>query len=279
MRNILFLDVDGTLVDYENHLPSSAIKAIQLARLKGHLVYICTGRSKAEIPKELLTIGFDGLIGGNGAYIEHDGQVLWYQVLPLELEIQIVDWLNERGLAFYLESHRGLFASRNFKEAARPVFKAYMLGKKERKERIGQLEAEDVLHGLRYGAPLYQEDISKISFILRSNQDYRAAKTTFPELKVGTWGGKGEKALFGDFGLLGVDKGRAIRFVLDYLKEDKSTTIAIGDAKVDIPMFKACQIGVAMGNARPEIKKEADLVTDDVTLDGLYKAFEFLHVI
>ena len=38
MRKILFLDVDGTIVDYENNLPTSAIEAIQSARAKGHLV-------------------------------------------------------------------------------------------------------------------------------------------------------------------------------------------------------------------------------------------------
>lgn len=32
MSKILFIDVDGTLVDYENHLPDSAVRAIRAAR-------------------------------------------------------------------------------------------------------------------------------------------------------------------------------------------------------------------------------------------------------
>lgn len=32
MKKIIFLDVDGTLVDYENKIPKSAIEAIRLAR-------------------------------------------------------------------------------------------------------------------------------------------------------------------------------------------------------------------------------------------------------
>lgn len=47
MGKIIFLDVDGTLVDYENHLPESAVLAVRKARESGHRVYICTGRSKA----------------------------------------------------------------------------------------------------------------------------------------------------------------------------------------------------------------------------------------
>ena len=34
MRKIIFLDVDGTLVDYENRLPDSAVTAIRKARAK-----------------------------------------------------------------------------------------------------------------------------------------------------------------------------------------------------------------------------------------------------
>ena len=42
-KKVILIDVDGTLVDYENHLPPSAVKAIRMARAQGHLVYICTG--------------------------------------------------------------------------------------------------------------------------------------------------------------------------------------------------------------------------------------------
>ena len=44
MGKIIFLDVDGTLVDYHNRIPDSAVEAIRKARENGHLVYVCTGR-------------------------------------------------------------------------------------------------------------------------------------------------------------------------------------------------------------------------------------------
>ena len=58
-----------------------------------------------------------------------------------------------------------------------------------------------------------------------------------------------------------------------------SDTIALGDAKIDIPMLEYCEIGVAMGNGGPEILAMADLVTDDVEADGLYKAFDKLGLL
>ena len=84
MSKLIFLDVDGTLVDYHNRIPESAVKAIRQAREKGHLVYVCTGRSKAEMQPELWEIGLDGMIGGNGSYVEHHGQVLMHQLISKE---------------------------------------------------------------------------------------------------------------------------------------------------------------------------------------------------
>ena len=115
MSKIIFLDVDGTLVDYDNTLPESAKLAIQKARANGHLVYACTGRSKAEMPDYILNIGLDGMIGGNGAYVEHDGKVIMHQMLSAKDVREIVDWLHERHLEFYIESNNGLFAIENFR--------------------------------------------------------------------------------------------------------------------------------------------------------------------
>lgn len=118
MEKILFIDVDGTLVDYENNLPTSAVDAIRKARENGHKVFITTGRSKAEVYSNILEIGLDGMIGGNGSFVESDGNVIMHQLITLEQCRHIVDWLHERGLEFYLESNNGLFASENFETGA-----------------------------------------------------------------------------------------------------------------------------------------------------------------
>ena len=67
MGKIIFIDVDGTLVDYDGNIPGSAVKAIRAARANGHRVYISTGRSKAEVYQDIWDIGLDGMIGGNGS--------------------------------------------------------------------------------------------------------------------------------------------------------------------------------------------------------------------
>ena len=271
MGKIIFIDADGTLVDYENHLPESAVKAIRQARKNGHKVYICTGRSKAEVYPPLWEIGLDGMIGGNGSYVESEGVVVMHQLITLEQCKHIVDWLHERKLEFYLESNNGLFASEHFEEEGEPVIQEY--SKRKGKENAEKITVREVFPDMIFGGELYRDDVNKVSFILRSYQDHLDSIQEFPDLQPGTWGGKGEIALFGDLGVKDITKAHAIDQLLNYLGAKREDTIAFGDAKVDIPMLEYCHIGVAMGNGGNEIKAMADYITDDVDKDGLYNAF------
>lgn len=276
-RKIIFLDVDGTLVDYEGRIPKSAIQAIRAARKVGHRVYICTGRSKAEVYQELWDIGLDGMIGGNGSYVEDGGHVVLHQLITKEQCVRIVDYLHEKGLEFYLESNNGLFASERFEDASQTAIREY--SRRKGKENPQQITVADVFPDMVYGGELYRDDLNKVSYLLRSYQDFLDTKEMFPDLENGTWGGAGEKALFGDLGVKGITKGNAVESLLTYLGAEKKDTIAFGDAKIDIPMFECCEIGVAMGSGGSEAKEAADFVTDDVEKDGLLKAFEKLELI
>lgn len=277
MSKVIFLDVDGTLVDYENRIPNSAIEAIREARKNGHRVYICTGRSKAEVYKEIWDIGLDGMIGGNGSYIESDGKVVMHQVLTIQESKEIVDWLHSKGLEFYLESNNGLFASENFEVVGEKPIQEYS----KRKGKIGAeaLTVRKAYPEMIFGGELYRDDLNKVSFVLNSYDDYLEAKEKFSDLEVNTWGGKGEIALFGDIGVKNIDKAVAVKKLLEYLGVDLKDTLAFGDAKIDIPMLECCEIGVAMGNGGEEIKKIADYITDDVEKDGLWKAFKKFNLI
>lgn len=277
MSKVIFLDVDGTLVDYENRIPNSAIEAIREARKNGHRVYICTGRSKAEVYKEIWDIGLDGMIGGNGSYIESDGKVVMHQVLTIQESKEIVDWLHSKGLEFYLESNNGLFASENFEVVGEKPIQEYS----KRKGKIGAetLTVRKAYPEMIFGGELYRDDLNKVSFVLNSYDDYLKAKEKFSNLEVNTWGGKGEIALFGDIGVKNIDKAVAVKKLLEYLGADLKDTLAFGDAKIDIPMLECCEIGVAMGNGGEEIKKIADYITDDVEKAGLWKAFKKFNLI
>ncbi|MBD3948731.1 Cof-type HAD-IIB family hydrolase [Tuanshanicoccus lijuaniae] len=276
-KKIIFLDVDGTIANYSNQIPTSAIEAIRQARANGHLVYTVTGRSKAEMYHDILEIGFDGYIGGNGSYIEANNQVIFEQVMSAEDAKAVVDWLSERGLEFYLESNTGLYASENFIERATPVFIEYSRYKGQ--ENSEEITVESAFPNMIYHGELYRDDLNKVSFILESYQDYLDAKKQFAHLKVGTWGGAGETALFGDVGVAAVDKAKAIEILLEHLGMARTDTFAFGDAKIDIPMLEYCEVGIAVASGSDDIKAVADYITDAVDGDGIYHAFKHFGLI
>ena len=275
-RKIVFLDVDGTLIDYEAKCPDSAKEAVRKAREAGHRVYICTGCSKAEIEQRDLP-ELDGMIGGNGAYVEDGGKVVMHQGLSREETRAIADWCMRRGLGFYLESNAGLFCDDNMIVQGPEVMVKYAMGKGADLSHAKESSTQ-FLSQMIYLKPeeMDRDDVNKISFILSDYQDHLDSARDFPNLIASTWGGKGEEALYGDLGPAGITKRHAIEVLLDHLGADAQDTVSFGDAKIDLSMFELCSCNVAMGNGGPEIREAADYITADVNDDGLYKAFEHL---
>ena len=274
MSKIVFLDVDGTLINYDAICPESAKKAVELARANGHKVYLCTGCSKAEISQRVLP-ELDGMIGANGGYVEDDGQVVMHQALTVDQVKHIVDWCIERQLGFYLEANSGMYINHLFEEQAPAVMYKYAMGKGATEE-AAKSAGQSFVNSMILTDDLYRDDVNKVSFILSTYQDHLDSKVEFPDMEANTWGGKDEQALFGDLGPKGITKKHAIEVLLEHLGADQADTISFGDAKIDLSMFELCAFNVAMGNGGPEIKAAADYITDDVDEDGLYNAFKYL---
>ena len=77
----------------------------------------------------------------------------------------------------------------------------------------------------------------------------------------------------------GTSKALGIDKVLERHKLDISETMGIGDGENDYEMIEHCNIGIAMGNAKPVIKEIANYITDDIDNDGLSKALKYYELI
>lgn len=163
MQKIIFIDVDGTLVNDHGVVPESAKRAIRNARKNGHLAFICTGRSKSELFPEILDVGFDGIIGAAGGYIELEEEILFHECVKIQDVQHLVEFFNKHGIDFYLESNGGLFAGGNCKKHIRDLIEKLLIEKPEAKEEIenGIQPFHDILIE---GEDLIREDINKISF-------------------------------------------------------------------------------------------------------------------
>jgi len=279
MKKIIFLDVDGTLINYSAKLPESARTAVNLARENGHKVFICTGCSKFEILERDLP-EIDGMILANGGYVEADNNIILHTPICYDKEKAIVDWCTNRHLGLVLEANSGKYINEYFLDQGLTALTKYVTGKGDNNI-VAEKQAKQFMknYTLSKNDKLYREDINKISFVLSSYKDHLDSKKDFPDLIANTWGGKNEMALFGDLAPNGITKKTAIEALLKYLDADVNDTIAFGDAHIDLSMFEICHYNVAMGNGSDEIKEAANYITDDVDNDGLYNAFKYLNLI
>ena len=234
-------------------------------------MYLTSGRSKSEIYPNLWNIGFDGLIGGNGMYIEHNNQIIQDKVMSISQVKKAVDWLQKNKLGFYLESKNGLFANEYLLERG-----SYIFGENTEENRNKLLSA---MPCLIFGENLYRDDVAKISFALNPNKLDEAKEKFSKTFDISAWTATGKRKEFGEFALIGADKVNAIKTLLNYLNITNDNTFSFGDAYNDHLMIEYCNIGVAMGNSQDGLKDVADYITDHVDNNGLYNAFKNLNLI
>lgn len=272
-KNIIFLDVDGTLVNDNGVVPESAKVAVRDARKNGHYVFLCTGRSKAELYDELMDIGFDGVIGAAGGYIEVNNEVILHKKVSREDVEHLVKYFDENNIDFYLESNGGLFASKNCKKTLnRLVFE----GVDKDSEQYKELEKGmgKFIDGLIEGEDLIRDDINKVSF-LDSQTSIEVIRDEFKDkfnvihCTVPMFGKNS-----GELSVPGVHKALAIEYLLNYLGLSKEATFAYGDGTNDMEMLQYVNCGIAMGNAKEALKEIACDITGTHEEDGIYNSFK-----
>ena len=69
-------------------------------------------------------------------------------------------------------------------------------------------------------------------------------------------------------------KGAALLWMCEACGLKPSEIVAFGDAENDLLMIKNAGLGIAMGNAQPEVKAQADLVTLSNEQDGIAEVLE-----
>lgn len=269
MKKFVFLDIDGTLCGEGGRVPESAALAVRKARENGHKVLICSGRSKGEIPSSVAGIGFDGMVASAGAYVEYEGRVLFHRPIGKEKLQRLLAYLEANGAAYALETNGFAYTSRRSYEGIYRRFFSYGgwdLETKEEFMRVFQI----------CGEPGEVEGVNKVCYF-DCRSPFEELKRQFEEdftILPSSIQDIGENN--GEISEKGMHKARGIEIVLSSQGGTRQDVIAAGDGLNDMEMVRYAGCGIAMGNGIDELKRAADLVTEDVNEDGIYKAFERL---
>ncbi len=268
MKKIIFLDVDGTLVDMHQNIAESTKEAIRKARQNGHYVVLCTGRMYSGIQPRLLEIGFDGVVASAGANVYWNGEEIYSICIPKEELAKISDILNKHNAIYAFEGIDGRFMDE--------------LNSKRLTEYCASLGMEWIINEFPINITETPYDNDKIDSGIYINADVEVdqiQKEVGDKVKV-TGASFGEERRFnGELTLMGTHKASGIDYLINHLNLSKDDVIAIGDGLNDLEMIEYANVGVAMGNAVDELKSLADLVTDSIMNDGVYKAFKKLELI
>ena len=265
MKKIVFLDIDGTLVTPNYPLSDFVKKGIKKARENGHLIFLCTGRNRVGI-ESIMSDDFDGCICSAGGYLEIKGEMIETTYLDKEEVEQARKVFEQNHMLYNLESTYMTFAS----DELRHYFAHALLGDEGTNSEFERLKEQQKKEYHMIDISKYQDQgIHKLCFIAFSREDIEKTKILLPNYHFIVHEMFSQHSINGEIIKKGMDKGLAIKKIVETLHMKMEDTIAFGDGRNDLEMLEEVNTGVAMGNAVPEAKAVANEVCQDVIDDGI----------
>ncbi len=270
-QKVVFLDVDGTMVDFNGKIPASTKEAVKMAKENGHKMVICTGRSRFQIYEELLEMGFSGIVGGAGAFVISDGREIYHAYIDAEHRKSSYDYLEGKGFVFCYQADDGVVLNRRSYEGMMDACRDMGISE----DRIGNLVGK--IHLTE--EPWDYEKNEKIIYYRAPFAVERVHADMEPYFDVVALSLDGADDFSGEIGINGINKATGMELYLKYVGIGREDSIAFGDGPNDLQMMEYAGIGVAMGNAREDVKIRADMTAGAVNDDGIYRAFAKLGLI
>jgi Cof subfamily protein (haloacid dehalogenase superfamily) len=265
----VFIDIDGTLINHQSDAISPAVLAsLRAARQAGCEIVLCTGRARFTAMPIVTQLDrpHSYLVCSNGGLVMHleTREVIHRMVLSREMAVTIARALVDLGAAPYIYEDsvgEGIEASRVLHHPDLPVGPWATRPRYQAHAAILTDLPFDPISVCCFGPP---EQIRPLVPQLRER-----LPACLSLIESGTelaWGIE----VFRE----GVGKGSGAAQVAARLNLEREQVMAIGDHANDIDMLEWAGIGVAMGNALPEVRAVADWVTDSHAEDGVARAIE-----
>lgn len=250
MYDAAFFDFDGTLQSFTTQsVPESAIQALQLLRDKGLKVFLATGRHKTELGQIAPLFTFDAYITLNGQYCYDDNGVFRKVCMAKEDVKAAVEQASQKLYSCF-------FVEEDVKYCNLVDDSVLAL------HRIVGSPAPDV----RDPAQALNADIMQLCAYLTKEKEHLLLDH-LSNVEAMRW-----YPTFMDIVPKGGSKRAGIEAVMARYTLAQNRIMAFGDGENDIDMIQYARMGVAMGNAQPEVKAAADYVTDDVDSHGILNA-------
>ncbi len=246
---VLLFDLDGTLLSDDKTISHYTFEIIQKCRQKGFLIGFATSRSEKNSLKFITELVPDILISSNGALLRFHNKSLCLSKFTLE---------ETRNLISDIRRICGADCSITV-DTLNAHYRNYELSLEELKEGWGESIFSDFAD--------FRQEALKIcveipDFNIADKLKKHCSDCDFARFFNSYWYKLNPK---------NVTKENAIIKLCSCFSISPESIIAFGDDSVDIEMLKLCGLGIAMGNAIPEVKAIADDVIETNENDGIAK--------
>lgn len=265
---VIYFDIDQTLFSPSLGIPPSAKTALETCRKRDIYTVICTGRTPVTIQDEVLEQSWNGKICADGSWVEWNGKQLcadYISYSPLDRILKLCK-TEEAGIS--LETDAGPLMNAKAAEILNAMNKAKKSSaSKEKIVPQDNLERYTSQPVFKICLWLEEKDAAQsgIEHEIRSLverhglkliQDCRSSDQIYLEIIPGNSG-----------------KGRGVRMIEHALAGDQRGAIesyCFGDGLNDLDMFKAVKHSIAMGNAHPSLKEQAETICEPAEENGIY---------
>jgi len=259
MYKLIAMDIDDTLLNDRLEVTPGTREAIFAAMEMGVTVTLATGRMYASARNIAAQIGLNvPIITYQGALVKNslDGKVWYERYLPSEAAAKVYEYAVRRGLHVQLYWNDALFAmedNEKLREYAALSRVPYVIERD-----LAKLLDKPLPKMIVIDEPAKLDEVAiELKSELGDEVHITKSKPHYLEFlhREGT-------------------KGDALRHLAAELDCSLSQVIAIGDSWNDIEMIRTAGLGVAMGNAVPQLKEVADYVTLSNNEEGVRHVIE-----
>ncbi|WP_229052660.1 HAD family hydrolase [Aeromicrobium sp. Leaf350] len=246
---LVALDVDGTLVNGRNEMSDAVREAVRATRAAGMEVVISTGRSVPGVMDTADKLGFDHgyAIGSNGSLV--------FTYRPLEMLRAVTFDASEAVRSILQRMPDVLVAVEEVGVGYRVnrAFPADELGGtitvQEVDELIGEPVTRVIVRSPEHSTEEFREVVADLGL---TDTNYYIGYTAWL-----------------DIAPVGTSKASGLDFLTQHLGIEQADVLAVGDGNNDVEMLAWAGLGVAMGQALPEVVAAADEVTGTIVDDGV----------
>lgn len=261
--SVIALDLDGTLTNNEKNVTPKTREALLKAMDEGATVVLASGRPTYGIEPiaDILEMDKKGgyILSYNGGKIVNwkTKEVLYLKHLPEGVVPIIYEYAKEHGYVLL-----GYKDNEIITEQANDIY----VREESRINKMNIRQVDSLLDNI---------EENPVKVLLTGHPDEMVkAEAELAEILEGKMDVFRSAPFFIELVSKGIDKALSLQRLLDHLHLSSGDLVAFGDGYNDLSMLRFAGMGVAMANAVPEVRAEADYITLSNEEDGIAAALE-----